>query len=329
MRAVMTGHPSAGWIDTLSDVWKIKFANINNGNLNKLKKYDLIFHYIISEDVKKAIPWTEVVSAIKEKYPDKKVMIFFDWEISKNPDAEWRNTFRDADLILHCGPLEKLGAWQNYSEKCMFIPIPASMNRLYRYCPYRPYDFNQRKKWIAIMQHTHPLSDVAPALMNIGEIGAPVKFFTGMYNVNPKRSEIVVRSWGVKEYKVFPRLDPETYFKELSDCYIAHDNCGAYVGWSRFVYECAAYYIPVVSNMNVAANQVANLNLCAQSPASQQGLMRKLMNDFELRNTYGFKANETLKYYCSANRIVDELNKRLETLGLNPYEKRNRKRLHN
>lgn len=315
----MCGHPNIGWISGLNTQWQVDFKDITPlTDYNIFDDYNMIFLYLIS-GYKTAIPWTKQAVVLKQTYPNKPLMIFFDYEASRNPDIEWRETFQAADLIVHCNLLENLGAWQEYARKCLFTPIPVQIEGLYNYHPFVDSCWTKEKiKWIAILQHTNPFADLRPALENLGKInGASIKFFTGWHNIDkPESHEFVAKTWGIEHCKAFKRLEPKDYLKELSECYLAYDNCGLYVGWSRFVYESAAYFIPTVSNMNITANRIANPELCSEDPFKHIEHIKRLLNNVQLRDEYGKRAYETLKYYCDVNTVNNRLVEKFKQLGL-------------
>lgn len=317
----MTGHPNMGWMSGLRERWKFEYIDINPlDNFDIFKPFDLIFLYLIS-GYKPKISWNKQAQVLKETFPNKPLMIFFDMEATKNPDGDWRDTFRAADLIMHCSPLDKLGAWQEYKSKCFFSPIPVNPNGIYRYRPKIDQKWSKnRPKWIGLMHHTSPYADLAPAFDQLSHISSPVRIFTGWHGIDEKHckalQKLLSKLRGIHHVEAFPRLEPQAYFEKIADCYLMYENCGNYIGWSRFTYEAAVYDIPTVSNMNIAANRIANMELCSENPEQHIPLINKLLGNVAIRNKYGRQACETLISYCDVNRVNNELAKRLIELGL-------------
>jgi hypothetical protein len=98
---------------------------------------------------------------------------------------------RDMDKILHVGPINHYVGWQNSNikNKSIFFPIPQNLE------PIEP-KLNSEKKWVAIMRHTSPISEMGFALKMLAECNFPVKWFTGWDGTNITQQERIAKEIG-------------------------------------------------------------------------------------------------------------------------------------
>lgn len=302
MKIALCGFSNQNFMDFLSKNYEFKYFDVYQmDDFSALNDFDVILYYVIT-GLPTKIPLENLAVEIK-KQVQKPMLGFFDYEVTKHYDSFWKKTLDAMDRILFVGPIDKYIGWHNQhiQDKCRFFPLPLEFH------PLKPTE--SEKRWVAVMHHTSPWADMGFALHMLAELNMPVKWFTGWHGVNSETQLKIAQLIGLKDVKVYPRLEGNEYLKELSECYIGFDHVIGYVGWSRFVTECAMFGIPVITDDYVSSNMVANPSLVLNNEGAMMLRIQELYHDPEKRNQLGLNAQRTLIHTLSYKESKFRLDK--------------------
>jgi len=176
--------------------------------------------------------------------------------------------------------------WGKYTRKPIYyMPLP----QLFRYkrqirkqCPF--YYFNKKKdlmnKKVAVITHSVKNASVEHTIDNVLEkINVPIIHFSAQLSQSVNELEMHSKYHeGSEFYGMLPR---DAYLDILSKAYVAIDDNEGYVGWSRFVMECAILGVPCVGSQKAVKEIFPDLYTKHKSYRKQKELMNKLLTDDE------------------------------------------------
>jgi hypothetical protein len=167
------------------------------------------------------------------------------------------------------------------------MPLP----QLIRYKNFSP---EHQGTNIALLRHTGRQASIVHLIENVTKKN-PIDYFQIRWTGSNEPLPILPRG-----SKVYPNLDPNRFMITLhEECSIAIDDAENYIGWSRFVMECAIAFIPCIGSNH--ANKLIFPELWTEHKdyTKQQELIEKLQND---KNFYKDIAFRGQKY------VMDNLN---------------------
>jgi len=223
--------------------------------------------------------------------------------------------FKETEILevadLHFTVLEK-PLFQKYtSTPYIYMPLPQLIRHTDRI-------FEQVKdEKIALLNHTSYAGKIDHTIRNvIRPFGNPINLFSSYSFHRPHSGKIFCVKHGLPQGSVvYGRMRSYEYMKELSKCYVAIDDQENYIGWSRFVMECALTSVPCIGSNHANKIFFPELYVKHKDYKRQKELLNRLFNDeafHERMVQFGFqKVHEHLdtdRLCEKLLRIAEELN---------------------
>ena len=251
------------WRWYMLPVWTREFMK-KTGKL--IAQFDMEFMFLWN---RKHIWWKNPIPEIRGKTPRK---FFAKNKVLKVADAYF--------TVLENPP------WAKYTKKPIYyMPLP----QLFRYkkelrqnCPF--YYFNKNKdlknKTVAIMHHSVKSASVFHTLDNVlNKLDIPVMYFAAQVSPSMNKKKLIDKY--PKGSAFYAKLPRETYLEFLAKTYAAIDDNKGYIGWSRFVMECAIQGVPCIGSQKSVKDIFPELYTKHKSYKKQRGLLTKLFTDKE------------------------------------------------
>jgi hypothetical protein len=234
------------------------------------------------------------------------------WWIDNPYEGLTPQQFLDSTKILEVGDLYftvlENPEFAKYTTKPVkFMPLP----HIYRYASLMTNitstmnnkgALNMHEKNIALMLHTSHTSSVDHTIENVIEkVNMPIVVFSSATWVNPKirkpKSNIEVNNF----------INLGQYMEKLSEkCFLAIDDSENYIGWSRFVMECAMSYIPCIGSTYAVKMLFPELYTEPKDYKTQINLINKLNTNEEFYKQIAIKGHHNLSL-IDANVLCEKM----------------------
>jgi hypothetical protein len=155
---------------------------------------------------------------------------------------------------------------------------------------------------IALIKHTSIPASIDSTMHNVIEkIGLPVRYFATQWGqASMPKYDIPV--------KVYSYLNVEQYMDILrNDCLIAIDDAENYVGWSRFVMECAINYVPCIGSNFANKLFFPDLYIKHNDFAKQNKLIKQLINDNAYYKKVVDEGYQIMANHLNPDRLCNEV----------------------
>jgi hypothetical protein len=199
--------------------------------------------------------------------------------------------------------------WAQYSHKPIrYMPLP----HLWRYGAESSIAeglmaekgiFNMHGKNIALLRHTGVISSVNHTVVNVAEkIGMPIEYFITSWN-----SKDGITSSKIKVTNI-ERSSQSVYVNRLAkDCVIAIDDAENYIGWSRFVMECALAFVPCIGSNYSTKLFFPELFTAHKDYARQIELINELLKSPEFYERVVRDGRTHMLQHLNTDRLCNEM----------------------
>ena len=199
--------------------------------------------------------------------------------------------------------------WNQYvgNKPVKYMPLP----HLWRYSSemvnadlaYQTKDLNKmHKSSVAILKHTSHAATVYDTMKNvINKVGLPVTYFSTQW------SEPTIPKYKVP-VTTHLFINRDIYMATLlNDCNIAIDDADKYIGWSRFVMECAINYIPCIGSNHATKLFFPDLYTNHNDYPKQIELIKQLLKDEQFYKRVVEEGNQKMKIHLNPERLCGEM----------------------
>jgi hypothetical protein len=274
-----------------------------------LRRADVIFCYASRTGLDKWAgnekwKWFNVpIHAKRFTKPDAKMIIQFDDDLIfvHDPTYVWwkddpseglsPDTFFKKYPILdigdvYCHVVEKPKFAPYCKKPLVYLPLPQTVRHI------EWFDSNHKGNLVALIRHTSRAANVTHIVKNVTK-DMPICYFQVNYVYSEDSGIHATLPIGSKTY---PSLDPHIFMNTLHEtCRYAIDDAEGYIGWSRFVMECAIAGIPCIGSNN--ANRLIFPDLCTEHKDydKQRELLERLKIDKEFYESCLAKGRDYIK----------------------------------
>jgi len=318
----------------------------NSAYWDDIRRADLVFVYCSRtgrKEEKEGWHWYELPLLIKKfMKPSAKMVVQFDDDLNFifHHDWVWWGEKYDVvtdspkDFFERTKLLEIADTYLTVLEKPLFaeyttkpirhllLPQLTMVDR-YTIDQYtEPWNQNYEKihqlRNLVVMRHTSRVGSVEHTIENVIKTsGIPVTYFTCIWGFSPKDAVEYHRNNklpnGSRVYGQVPRSE---YMKILAqEGYIGIDDAEKYLGWSRFVMECAMIYIPCIGSTYAVKMLYPDLYTEPKDYAKQVELIERLMNNKMFYRVVVEKARQIMLHELDAEYLCTRLLKIADEVG--------------
>jgi len=190
-----------------------------------------------------------------------------------------------------------------------FSKVPSYYQPLPQLLRYRSYIYVIRDKQIALLSHTSVSGTINHTGANVVRpLGIPAVIFNSLSYHKPYSGKIFCTKHSLPQGSIsYGRLNRDPYMQTLNKCYIAIDDQENYIGWSRFVMECALTFVPCIGSNFANKIFFPDLYTDHKDYARQRELVTKLVNDQTWHREIAEKAFAKVIDHMDTDRLCKQL----------------------
>jgi hypothetical protein len=184
-----------------------------------------------------------------------------------------------------------------------YLPLP----QLARWSHNLPYNASQKR--IALLNHTSLTGSITHTSVNVAKrIKLPVTVFNSLSFHKPYSGKIFCTQHSLPQGSIsFGRLNRQPYMDTLNKCYVAIDDPENYIGWSRFVMECALAHVPCIGSNFANKIFFPDLYVAHKDYAHQRKLIKQLINNPAWHKQITEKAFKIVFEHMDTDRLCTRL----------------------
>lgn len=296
-----------GWDYVVKNFDFLSFKNIENFDF--LKPYELIWIYAGVED-------SIIARKVRETVPTAKILFQFDNDGHYYGVSDYvrMNTIPYVTALARITPRDWAGI-KNY-----YLQIPRDKGPWWSMEMMRPYksDENQKEDYGAMMFHSG--GSLYGSLNAVKEAGVKVKLFANYHGAPATQNQLILNKLGLNDSIAYIRLREPEYLHELSRCKWAIEDPSDYLGFSRFVIECATMGVPVVGGEQIYSVKIGFPETCTEHMdiPRQVTLIKALSQDPALCKRIADTGYDNLSKHLSNERCTQALWDAMKDMGINP-----------
>lgn len=197
--------------------------------------------------------------------------------------------------------------WKKFTNKPVkYMPLP----HLWRYgneiskanMEYETKGIDMHQQSIALMRHSSRVASINKLVREVAEkVNIPITYFSTQWS----EPRLPIFNVPIKTYLYLGR---EEYMERLrTECIVAIDDADNYVGWSRFVMECALNYIPCIGSNFANKLFFPELYTDHRDFSKQVELIKLLFNNKDFYKSTVEKAHYEVVTHLNSDRLADEI----------------------
>jgi hypothetical protein len=262
---------------------------VNDEHWNPIRTADFVFIYVTR--MEKGLEWWTLPQFVKQfMRPDAKMIAQYDdefvwlfhpettwWDYPNPPNNGPEQFFKETGILeipdVHLCVMEN-PLFKPFTKKPIYQMMLPQLTR-YNIDKYSPIHQSDR---IAVLIHSPWQASIEETLKNvIRPLDHPVMVFSNKRSAGgPNFCNENLLPKGSRAIGYIPK---ESFVDLLWQCSIAIDDNVNYIGWSRFIMECAIAYVPCVGSTDAVKTIFPELHTAPLDYAKQIELIRKLQTD--------------------------------------------------
>jgi len=348
---IVTEFPSGSFFQW-HDVWNIEKQNKNNVSIvnvevspekikqlppdhkywNTLKEADGVFVYVSRFCLKESWEWFKLPVEVKKfMKPNAKMICQFDdeliWMVHQENewwgeeydykfDGNFEKFFVESNILnvadAYFTVLEEPWWKKHCSKPIFYMPLP----QLSRYPKEYPYPRLTNGN-IAVIRHMSRTGSSDSLIKNVtNPLRKRTSYFYCSTNMNSQDRLDKIKELDLSSGSfLFGFLFRDHYLDYLSHCLIGIDDSEHYVGWSRFVMECAFLNIPCISSNYAGKLFFPELYVKHGDYETIKDHTERLFRDKKFCNDIAILGKERVMEHLNPDRLCESFTKRFIEIG--------------
>ena len=300
--------------------------DLNDPYWNPIRNADFVFVYVTR--MERSIEWWMLPQFVKSLMrPDAKMIVQYDdefmwlfhpettwWDYPNPPNTGPEQFFRDSGILeipdAHLCVMDN-SLFKPYTSKPVYQLMLPHLNRY----NLEKYSLEHKMNNIAILIHSSHQASIQNSIDNVIKVkNYPLTIFSNKSRtsgVNYCRDNNL--PVGSRAFGLIPRESFVDLLWQFSS--IALDDNVNYIGWSRFVMECAITYVPCIGSTDAVKILFPELYTAPQDYAKQIELIEKLRTDKKFYQNIAKTGHERCMDHFNEGELCKKLIKFFEGEG--------------
>lgn len=280
----------------------------NSETLDFLKLYELIWIYAGVED-------SSIIKRVEGSNPSAKIL----YQIDNDGGGYGLTNYVKVNIVPYVTALARITPRDWVGVRNYYLQIPRDKGPWWSMEMMRPYKVHESEKQDYGAMMFHSGGSLFGPLTAVKEAGFKVKLFANYHGVPATQNQNMLDKMGLCGSMAYTRLPEQEYLRELSKCRWAIEDPNDYLGFSRFVIECATMGVPVVGGEQIYSVKIGFPETCTEHMdiPRQVALIKTLSNDPALCKRIGDAGYGNLLEHLSNERCTQALLDAMKDMGIN------------